>query len=67
MALRREVRGSAEPARTHRRLTADADRVCPPPLLPLGRHEVTLVELTPVADETPPWWDEWRLSGRGAA
>ncbi|TDB77185.1 hypothetical protein [Micromonospora sp. KC723] len=30
----------------------------------LARHEVTLVELTPVVDETPPWWDEGRLLGR---
>ncbi|MFF5515443.1 hypothetical protein [Streptomyces coeruleorubidus] len=64
-ALRRDVQDSAEPPRTRRRLTADADRVYLPP--PLGRHEVTLGELTPVADETPPWWDEWRLPGREAA
>ncbi|GAA2380794.1 hypothetical protein [Streptomyces coeruleofuscus] len=65
VALRRGVPGSGEPPRTHRRPTADAGRVYLP--LPLGRHEVTLVELTPVADETPPWWDEWRLPGREAA
>lgn len=35
--------------------------------LTLARHEVTLVELTPVDDETPPWWDERRLLGGGTA
>jgi xylan 1,4-beta-xylosidase len=34
--------------------------------LVLARHEITLVELTPVVDETPPWWDERRLLGRTA-
>ncbi|MGW0863378.1 GH39 family glycosyl hydrolase [Streptomyces sp. NPDC002611] len=53
---------AAEPARTHRRLTAEDGRVDLP--LTLSRHEVTLVELTPVVDETPPWWDERRLLGR---
>ncbi|GAB2868492.1 cellulase family glycosylhydrolase [Streptomyces deserti] len=52
---------AAEPARSHRRLTAEGGRVDLP--LTLGRHEVTLVELTPVQDETPPWWDERRLLG----
>jgi xylan 1,4-beta-xylosidase len=52
---------AAEPARGHRRLTAEDGRVDLP--LTLGRHEVTLVELTPVDDETPPWWDERRLLG----
>ncbi|MFH9065020.1 hypothetical protein ACH4GM_27915 [Streptomyces coeruleorubidus] len=52
---------------TCRRLTADGGRVSLPLPLPLGRHEVALVGLTPVADETPPWWDEWRLPGRAAA
>ncbi|KAB8189819.1 xylan 1,4-beta-xylosidase [Nonomuraea phyllanthi] len=55
------LREAAEPARTHRGVPvfggrADLD-------LTLGRHEVTLVELTPVVDETPPWWDERRLLG----
>ena len=31
--------------------------------LTLARHEVTLVEITPVVDETPPWWDDQRLLG----
>jgi xylan 1,4-beta-xylosidase len=53
---------AAEPARDHRRLTAEAGRVDLP--LTLARHEITLVELSPVRDETPPWWDERRLLGR---
>jgi xylan 1,4-beta-xylosidase len=24
----------------------------------LARHEVTLLEVTAVVDETPPWWDD---------
>ncbi|MEU4484749.1 xylan 1,4-beta-xylosidase [Streptomyces purpurascens] len=55
---------AAEPARTHQRLTSEDGRVDLP--LTLSRHEVTLVELTPVDDETPPWWDERRLLGREA-
>ncbi|MFI7016055.1 hypothetical protein [Streptomyces sp. NPDC050164] len=65
LVLRRGFQDSAEPARTCRRLAADAGRVYLP--LTLGRHEVTLVELTPAADGTPLWWDEWRLPGREAA
>ncbi|MEU1936691.1 hypothetical protein ACH49O_34495 [Streptomyces coeruleorubidus] len=67
LALRRDGQGSAEPPRTHRRLSAHAGRVYLSLPLPLGRHEVTLVGLTPVADETPPWWDGWRLPAREAA
>ncbi|MEV5440210.1 xylan 1,4-beta-xylosidase [Streptomyces sp. NPDC052682] len=58
------LREAAEPARSHRRLTAEHGRVEVP--LTLARHEITLVELTPVQDETPPWWDERRLLGREA-
>jgi hypothetical protein len=36
------------------------------PLIP-SRHEITLVELAPIADEIPPWRDERRLPGRKAA
>ena len=55
------LRHSAWPARLHSRLAvidgrADLDLV-------LDRHEVTLVEISPVTDETPPWWDERRLLG----
>ncbi|MEH1122971.1 GH39 family glycosyl hydrolase [Micromonospora sp. CPCC 206061] len=54
------LRAAAEPAVSHRALPvaggrADLD-------LALDRHEVTLVEITPVVtDETPPWWDLSRL------
>ena len=58
------LREAAEPARRHWSLPvvggrADLD-------LFLDRHEVTLVEISAVADETPPWWDERRLLGAGA-
>ncbi|TDC33754.1 xylan 1,4-beta-xylosidase [Micromonospora sp. KC213] len=56
------LRESAEPHRSHRGVPVTAGRVELD--LTLGRHEVTLVELTPVVDETPPWWDEGRLLGR---
>ena len=56
------LREAAEPARSHRALPVVAGRVDLD--LHLARHEVTLVELTPVVDETPPWWDESRLLGR---
>ncbi|MEU4570181.1 xylan 1,4-beta-xylosidase [Micromonospora sp. NPDC023956] len=58
------LREAAEPARTHRALPVTAGRVALD--LVLSRHEVTLVELTPVRDETPPWWDEDRLLGAPA-
>jgi xylan 1,4-beta-xylosidase len=57
------LREAAEPARSHRNLPVGAGRVDLD--LTLARHEVTLVELTPVADETPPWWDDDRLFGVG--
>lgn len=58
------LREAAEPARSHRSVPvaggrADLDVV-------LGRNEVTLLELTPVVDETPEWWDDDRLFGLGA-
>jgi xylan 1,4-beta-xylosidase len=52
---------AAEPARSHRRLPAPEGRAELD--LSLARHEITLVELAPVVDETPPWWDERRLLG----
>lgn len=55
------LREAAEPARHHRSLPIVAGRVDLD--LTLARHEVTLVELTAVTDETPPWWDEGRLHG----
>ncbi|MEU9364253.1 xylan 1,4-beta-xylosidase [Streptomyces avermitilis] len=52
---------AAEPARSHLRIPVENFRadLC----LTLARHEITLVELSPVEDETPPWWDERRLLG----
>ncbi|MFG2042867.1 glycosyl hydrolase [Dactylosporangium sp. NPDC048998] len=55
------LRELAEPARGHRSLPIVDGRVELD--LTLSRHEVTLVEITAVADETPPWWDEARLLG----
>ncbi|EFE66462.1 xylan 1,4-beta-xylosidase [Streptomyces viridosporus ATCC 14672] len=52
---------AAEPARTHHRLPVEDGRAVL--TLTLARHEITLVELTPLLDETPPWWDERRLLG----
>ncbi|CAL9291856.1 MULTISPECIES: hypothetical protein [Streptomyces] len=57
-------RGAAEPARTHRRPTAQDGRADLP--LTLSRHEVPLVEPTPVDEEPPPRWDERRPLGREA-
>ncbi|GIJ79794.1 xylan 1,4-beta-xylosidase [Micromonospora phaseoli] len=55
------LREAAEPARRHTSLPVLAGRVELD--LHLARHEVTLAEVTPVTDETPPWWDESRLFG----
>ena len=52
---------ASEPARSHSRLPVEDGRT--DLTLTLARHEITLVELTPVDDETPPWWDERRLLG----
>jgi xylan 1,4-beta-xylosidase len=55
------LRELAQPVREHHRaLVADGRLALD---LTLARHEVTLVELSPVVDETPPWWDESRLLG----
>jgi xylan 1,4-beta-xylosidase len=59
------LREAAEPVRRHRRLPIVAGRVDLD--LSLDRHEVTLVEITAVADETPPWWDDHRLLGAADA
>ncbi|MFY1576981.1 GH39 family glycosyl hydrolase [Verrucosispora sp. WMMD703] len=56
------LRQAAEPARRHGSLPVLAGRVELD--LHLARHEVTLAEVSPVTDETPPWWDESRLLGR---
>ena len=55
------LRESAEPVRSHRSLPVAAGRVEVD--LTLARHEVTLVEITAVTDETPPWWDDDRMLG----
>ncbi|MER6556478.1 xylan 1,4-beta-xylosidase [Streptomyces sp. NPDC001027] len=55
---------ASEPGRSHRRLPVRQGRA--ELSLVLARHEITLVELTPVVDETPPWWDERRLLGQAA-
>jgi xylan 1,4-beta-xylosidase len=50
------LRETAEAYRGHQSLTVRAGRVGLD--LALDRHEVTLVEVSPVVDETPPWWDD---------
>jgi xylan 1,4-beta-xylosidase len=55
------LRQVAEPGRRHARLPVVNGRVDLD--LALARHEVTLAELTPVTDETPPWSDDRRLLG----
>ncbi|SDT08147.1 GH39 family glycosyl hydrolase [Actinoplanes derwentensis] len=55
------LREAAEPARSHRSLPLVDGRVTLD--VTLSRHEVTLLEITPVVDETPPWYDERRLLG----
>ncbi|MEW1842814.1 hypothetical protein AB0392_33145 [Nonomuraea angiospora] len=57
------LREAAEPVRSHRGLPVEDGRVDLD--LRLDRHEATLVELTPVVDRTPPWWDDRRLLGLG--
>lgn len=48
------LREAAEPARSHRSVPIAGGRVELD--LTLEAHEVTLVELTPVTDEAPPWY-----------
>ncbi len=55
------LREQAEPARSHQSLPIAGGRIDLD--LTLARHEVTLLEITAVTDETPPWWDESRLLG----
>ena len=54
---------AAEPGRQHLRLPVEDDRAVLD--LTLARHEITLVEVTPVVEEAPEWWDERRLLGAG--
>lgn len=55
------LRDAAEPSRRHHSLPVVGGRVELD--LSLTRHEVTLLEIEPVTDETPPWWDDDRLLG----
>ncbi len=58
------LREIAEPVRGHRSLPIEDGHVRLD--ITLDRHEVTLLEITPVVDETPPWEDgrdERRLLG----
>ncbi|MDI6099410.1 xylan 1,4-beta-xylosidase [Actinoplanes sp. NEAU-A12] len=50
------LREAAEPARSHRRLPVRDGRVDME--IALARHEVTLLEITPVTGSAPPWWDD---------
>ena len=56
------LREAAEPVRSHQSLPVAAGRVDVD--LTLARHEVTLIEITSVADETPPWWDDVSMLGQ---
>ncbi|WP_338702324.1 xylan 1,4-beta-xylosidase [Streptomyces sp. Q6] len=56
---------AAEPGRSHLRLPVRDMRASLD--LALERNEVTLVEVEPVVEEAPPWWDEGRLLGGGTA
>ncbi|MCX4648485.1 xylan 1,4-beta-xylosidase [Streptomyces sp. NBC_01446] len=56
---------AAEPDRSHLRLPIEEFRVDVD--LTLERHEVTLVELSPVIEESPAWWDEGRILGGGGS
>jgi len=56
------LREAAEVTRRHQSLPVTEGRVAVD--ITLTRHEVTLVEITPVVDHTPPWWDDRRLLGQ---
>ena len=56
---------ASRPAVEHRALDVVGGRVELD--LALARHEVTLVELEPVRDETPSWLDDTRIPGYGDA
>ncbi|WP_328978736.1 hypothetical protein [Streptomyces canus] len=57
------LRVPAELGRQHLRVPVEDDRT----VLNLtpARHEITLVEVTPVVEEAPEWWDQRRLLGTG--
>lgn len=52
---------AATPAVEHRAVPVSGGRVELD--LPLSRHEVTLVEIEAVRDQTPPWLDDTRIPG----
>ncbi len=54
---------ASAPARSHETLPVVRGRVELD--LTLARHEVTLLEIDPVVDETPDWLDDGRILGRG--
>jgi xylan 1,4-beta-xylosidase len=54
------LREAAEPVRSHRSVPIADGHVRID--LSLARNEVTLVEVSAVEDETPPWWDDDRIS-----
>ncbi|MCZ2822690.1 hypothetical protein O2V63_20325 [Modestobacter sp. VKM Ac-2977] len=56
---------ASRPAVEHRRVPVVEGRVDLD--LALSRHEVTLVEVEPVREETPPWTDDAAIPGYGAA
>lgn len=57
------LREAAEPGRSHFRLRVEGGRT--EVRVRLARNEVTLVEVSPVIEETPEWWDGGRVLGRG--
>jgi xylan 1,4-beta-xylosidase len=59
------LREASTPAREHHQAVVADGRMSVE--LTLDQHEVTLVEVTGVVDETPSWWDEGRLLGLGQA
>lgn len=54
---------ASQPAVEHAMLAVQAGRVALD--LGLDRHEITLIELDPVRDETEPWIDDSRVPGYG--
>ncbi|GAB2450772.1 GH39 family glycosyl hydrolase [Xylanimonas ulmi] len=59
-----DLHAAAEPTITHQSLPLDPTTGRAEITLTLARHEITLLQLTPVHDETPPWLDDARILGR---
>lgn len=55
------LREASVPARTHARASVVDGRLALD--VNLERHEITLIECSPVIDETPSWWDDRRMLG----